>query len=446
MRDYGTATWEGGDAECEHKVGGKPRSTRPLGLFHGGDDKFVATPTGNICPKCGARRIDAQLGLEQSPEDYISNLVEVFREVKRVLHPSGILWIVIGDSFWGGKDQSGQGSKERQTNRVVQGESFSNPEAQVGGPGLTRPSDGKHDIIKSKDLVGIPWMLAFALRADGWYLRREIIWAKGVSFCPTYSGSCMPESVGDRPTTSHEYVFMLSKSKHYFYDQEGCKENSIDRESHTGRRPRSASQMYQDDPQNYKLAGSIQDDGKLTSGQVYPTRNLRSVWVQNPGNFKGKHYAGFPENLIEPMIKLGASPVGCCPKCKSPWERVIERQDKRHWTERGDYSSEKMQTLKATGFRNDGGGSFLGNDGVTIGWQPTCTCGLPMEENVKCIVFDPFVGSGTTILTARRLGHIGIGLDLNFDYLHDIARDRLGLKHWYEKDEGFEVKQMGFEF
>ena len=130
-------------------------------------------------------------------------MVEVFREVRRVLKDDGTAWINIGDRYWGGKGQSGASwDKEHGTGKNVKAKSYTNP-------GETRPQDGKHHEIKPKDLVGIPWMLAFALRADGWYLRQDIIWSKP---------NTMPESVTDRCTKSHEYIFLLSKSRKYYYD------------------------------------------------------------------------------------------------------------------------------------------------------------------------------------------------------------------------------------
>ena len=149
--------------------------------------------------------VEGQFGLEKTLEEYISKMVDVFREVRRVLRDDGTLWLNLGDTYWGGKGQSGQKDGNYQANR--QDKSLNKPYHQIGGAKQTRPQDGKHDVIKPKDLVGIPWMVAFALRADGWYLRQDIIWHKP---------NPMPESVTDRCTKSHEYIFLLSKQPRYY--------------------------------------------------------------------------------------------------------------------------------------------------------------------------------------------------------------------------------------
>src|SRR6478735_4355620 len=160
-------------------------------------------------------QVEGQLGLEQTPEEYIANLVNVFSEVKRVLKNDGTLWINIGDTYWGGKGRSGLASQQHQVNRYKNRQSISKGWAQAnGGLGKTRPQDRTHTIIKPKDLVGIPWMLAFALRDNGWWLRQDIIW---------YKKNSMPESASDRCTRCHEYIFMFSKSAKYFYDSDAIK-------------------------------------------------------------------------------------------------------------------------------------------------------------------------------------------------------------------------------
>lgn len=214
LRDYLTARWEGGDPECDHE----PDKTSPSSTLQGGKatqgsaKEFRAT-----CGKCGARRVDNQIGLEESPELYVAKLVEVFREVRRVLHPTGTCWINIGDSFWGGKGQSGYELPHEAEARRGRGETMQHAH-NVPGYTNMRPTDGKHPVIKPKDLIGIPWMLAFALRADGWYLRSEIIWHKKAP---------MPESVTDRPTKAHEQLFLLAKSPTYYYDAEAIREPNV---------------------------------------------------------------------------------------------------------------------------------------------------------------------------------------------------------------------------
>jgi DNA modification methylase len=221
---------------------------------------------------------DDQLGLEKTPEEYVVKMVRVFREVRRVLRDDGTLWLNLGDSYNG---SSGSGGKT---------------EKQATNAGLfhsagVRLADG----LKPKDLVGIPWRVAFALQADGWYLRQDIIWHKP---------NPMPESVTDRCTKAHEYVFLLAKSQRYYYDAEVVKEPSVDPESLRGRNKRN----------DYKFVGQWGSDTRggfsaIPEGKTYPTRNRRSVWTITPKPFKGAHFAVFPPDLAEPCVLAGC-PAG----------------------------------------------------------------------------------------------------------------------------------------
>ncbi len=237
-----------------------------------------------------------QIGGEASPEEYIDKLVAVFREVRRVLRPDGTLWVNMGDSY----------------------ATSSGPQA----PTNTRNSQGHvkkrvPDGFKRKDLIGIPWMLAFALRADGWYLRQDIIWAKP---------NCMPESVRDRCTKSHEYIFLLSKSPKYYFDAAAISEpiagsstkrylQNIERQSGSDRQPgktngpmKAALPRFGGD----KYGKDGRDETRTKSGKIYiPTlsRNKRSVWNVSTAGFRGAHFAVFPEKLVEPCI-LAGSPAG----------------------------------------------------------------------------------------------------------------------------------------
>jgi DNA modification methylase len=234
--------------------------------------------------------VDNQLGLEPTPEQYVAKMVEVFREVKRVLKDDGTCWLNLGDSYVGGgrggKGQCGKGSME---------EGRYNKGQRIGLP------TGNIKDLKPKDLVGIPWRVAFALQGDGWWLRQDIIWSKP---------NPMPESVTDRCTKSHEYIFLLAKSPKYYFDNEAIKENSVDPESYTGRRKRNAPTMAKYDIKNLKNAGSILEDGTLKSGMVYEKRNRRSVWTITTKPFKEAHFATFPEDLIRPMILAGCPEKG----------------------------------------------------------------------------------------------------------------------------------------
>ena len=209
LRDYGTAQWEGGDTECDHTA------TR---RNHGDEKQSTSAGTsrdriqGEDCRKCGARRIDQQIGLEPTPEAYVARLVEVFREVRRVLRDDGTLWLNMGDSY--GRNPA-KGASGTFNGRNGYGENYPNKGngASEGARlvfGLEASARAEsQSSYKEKDLIGVPWRVAFALQADGWWLRSDIIWAKP---------NPMPESVRDRPTKAHEYLFLLAKSKRYYYD------------------------------------------------------------------------------------------------------------------------------------------------------------------------------------------------------------------------------------
>ena len=243
LRDYKTATWSGGDPTCDHveKV-----------AAHGGE-RADRDQEGNVfqfrgvCEKCGATSEDHQIGLEETPEEYIAQLVEVFREVRRTLRDDGTLWVNIGDSYY--NYRSG-------TAFVKQSVAKTNQDLPTHSPSRNNKLEG----LKSKDLIGIPWMLAFALRADGWYLRQDIIWHKP---------NPMPESVKDRCTKAHEYIFLLSKSKNYYFDHEAIREPTV-------------------------------ADNDM--------RQKRSVWTVNTKPYREAHFATFPTELITPCIQAG------CPK------------------------------------------------------------------------------------------------------------------------------------
>ncbi len=313
-----------------------------------------------------------QIGLEETPELFIAKMVEVFTEVKRVLKKEGTLWLNIGDSYWGGKGQSGSRGAEIQGERHLNGNSLNTDYQTLGGAKQTRPTDRKHDVIKPKDLIGIPWMLAFALRADGWYLRQDIIWAKK---------NCMPESVNDRCTKSHEYIFLLSKSAKYYYDSDAIMEPIA---ASTANDKRLANETFSENRPERGYAGSPQQGsgmlkpkgnrktfrggGKYTQGQSFDNstlvkndsignspnetslRNKRSVWHVATTPYPEAHFATFPEDLIIDCIKAG------CPA-----------------------------------------------DGI---------------------VLDPFMGAGTTALVSRKLDRNFIGIELNQKYI-DIANKRL---------------------
>lgn len=413
LRDYGTGRWVGGDPACEHK---KTRWKPGLGRNGRGDgagctnwglDDVRPTRYRNRTRcSCGAELVDAQLGLEATPEEYVARMVAVFREVRRVLRDDGTLWLNMGDCYASSPPGNQNGVGDSSTLRGASGATY-------------------RDTLKPKDLVGIPWRLALALQADGWWLRRDIIWAKGVSFCAAYSGSIMPESVEDRPATSHEYLFLLTKSARYFYDGEAVREVGVlaaGTRSAKGSADRRGMRGVNARPPEYAVA-----DG---------TRNLRSVWAIATRPFPDAHFATFPPALVEPCVKAGTSERGCCPKCGVPWVRQVERgalasADGTKATYRPTKGSDD-QRVKG---RSDGRTPNHSRARATTGWQPSCECGggagglgdaveARPYAPVPCVVLDPFLGSGTTALVANGLGRDAVGIELSGEYVK-LATKRL---------------------
>lgn len=360
LRDYGTGHWEGGDPDCPHYRTNKVNSNNATGhkaMAEGGHAVGDAIYK-SVCPLCGAVRVDEQIGLEETPEQYIEKLTEVFMEVHRVLKPDGTLWINIGDSY------AAQRSGTHQPAETLAG----------GCHGKTKEGDnvnrGRHDGycpsrnanaigLKHKDLIGIPWMLAFSLRNAGWYLRQDIIWHKP---------NPMPESVRDRCTKSHEYIFLLSKSDRYYFDYEAIQEEAKTQEcgsirfggnkygdnddkhfqTYSGKEWKPKTKNCQYDGQRPNTMHMRREEG--FKDKEYVVRNKRDVWSVNTKPDLNAHFAVYPEELIRPCILAG------CPK----------------------------------------GG----------------------------VVLDPFMGSGTTARVARTWGRNFVGFELNPEYI-DIIKKKI---------------------
>lgn len=233
--------------------------------------------------------MDGQLGLEKTPEQYVQNMVEVFREVKRVLRDDGTLWLNLGDSYMGASSEHKDGGSFGENSVIAKKTQSGIP----NGGRKERHNALKEMGLKQKDLVGIPWMVAFALRADGWYLRSDIIWHKP---------NPMPESVTDRPTKAHEYIFLLSKSERYYYDIDAI------REPHTSL----------DDLQRRKTLdnkgdyGGVRPDLGRSRDEFFHEkgRNKRTVWTVTTKPFADAHFATYPPELIEPCIIAGCPEGG----------------------------------------------------------------------------------------------------------------------------------------
>lgn len=278
LRDYGTAKWEGGTEDCSHigkQLAGAPGSEKQ------NSNKGANYVSAGNCIKCGATRVDNQIGLEETPELFVAKMVEVFTEVKRVLKKDGTLWLNLGDSY---ASNTKGGGGPSQIGKYQDDIKF-------------KPRKFNHG-LKEKDLIGIPWMVAFALRSAGWYLRQDIIWHKP---------NPMPESVTDRCTKSHEYIFLLSKSQKYYYDAEAIKYEMLDislQRNQTGWNG-NEERSYTNGKQNHlsKYLGSDKAKEQILA-------NKRSVWTVTTKPFSEAHFATFPEDLIVDCIKAGCPENG----------------------------------------------------------------------------------------------------------------------------------------
>lgn len=291
--------------------------------------------------------VDGQIGLEETPAAYVAELVAVFRECWRVLRDDGTLWCNLGDSYNSGSSGGLGGS-------TITG-------GQRNQAASNRNGRGYVDGLKPKDLIGIPWRVAFALQDDGWYLRSDIIWHKP---------NPMPESVTDRPTKAHEYVFLLTKSQRYYYDSEAVREPFADERMGN---PGAYKWSYANDAATGKgIRGSggpstkLQAEGWNADGNK-SGRNRRSVWTVPTSPYPGAHFATFPPALIEPCVLAGTSAHGVCSECGAPWERIVERGERLtipRLIEGREGENTKMN------------GPSGWNSYKTTGFAPTCTCNL----------------------------------------------------------------------
>lgn len=326
-----------------------------------------------------------EIGSEKTPDEYVMKMVAVFAEVRRVLRDDGTVWLNLGDTYnanvgtgfdLGGRYRGGKPDRQVEVARH-----------QQARRGQSR--------LKPGNLVGIPWRVALVLQADGWILRQDIIWHKP---------SPMPESVRNRCTKAHEYIFLLVKRMGYFYDNDAVKE-TMARVPHV--------------PQNKKLDTSRNDHNRMEKvWAIGGQRNKRSVWTVASESYAGAHFATFPRKLITPCILAGTSEHGACAKCGAPWQRVTEEKKLKR-PRPNDY----VKRTGAEGTGNVCANTVAGVDVKTVGWQPTCECNT--EKVVPCTVIDPFVGSGTTCCVALVHGRHSIGIDLSAKYLENNAIPRI---------------------
>lgn len=272
LRDYGTGKWIGGDPNCPHKR----MSKYSVSTITGHKQEDLRGNVGDaiyktVCPLCGAVREDDQIGLEETPQEYVYSLMEVFNEVHRILKPSGTFWLNIGDSYAGsGKGQTSEGVDDYKRTKCK---------------GMRLPKDTR--TLPAKNMYGIPWRVAFALQDSGWILRQDIIWHKPQT---------MPEPVKDRCVKSHEYIFLLAKEPSYYFDYKAIQEPSyyFDSDNRAGRRnPR---------PEGKRKDAIGMDNTPVIINEM---KNKRDVWSVNTDHFEGAHFATFPPKLIEPMVLAG---------------------------------------------------------------------------------------------------------------------------------------------
>ena len=355
----------GGKRDCDHRwkdsththkgnTNGRhdsklPKSNYCQQLLQQNDKGQQRTDHSNTCRKCGAWR--GSFGNEPTLKLFVKNMVRIFREVHRVLRDDGTVWLNLGDSYAGGPIAP-PGSKLQAHNRGAN-----------DAVGLDKRQSG----VNEKNLMGMPWRVALALQADGWYLRSDIIWDKI---------NPMPESVRDRPTRCHEYLFLLSKRPRYYYDLTAIAEQAVDQ-------PDSSA-----------------------------VRNRRDVWhITTAKVSKQTHFASFPEALVAPCIKAGTSEKGCCPKCGAPWRRVTHSVYKIHkkW-----YGTKHLTPRHSRGTAGSSHKELVSTQ--TIRWEPTCTCKTTRSPR-PCTVLDIFSGSGTTVVVALKLHRHYLGLELNPEYV-----------------------------
>lgn len=468
LRAYGTEpqVW-GGDAACEHSwlpmERGKRKDMLPADQTasagrSGGDHRQAGASHngGNFCSRCGAWR--GEHGQEPTLDLWLAHEVTIFRAVRRVLRKDGTLWVNIGDAY---------ACAPNGRSAAATTEAFSTVTATYRPEG--KPRHGNHStlqgsqspetpgrvssggIFKPKDRLGLPHRLAFALQADGWWFRDEIVWHKP---------NPMPSSVRDRTTPAHEFMFMFSKSARYYYDQEAIKEpsaaSSLARYAQTtihiqaggakqdayeagltGQRARSRrpNEIIKDlaaqakrKPAGWATADGAHDTIRHNAGERKPsaggdytwaTANKRSVWTIPTQPFPSAHFATFPEALVAPCILAGTSARGVCGACGAPWARTTK-------TEALD--TKQLKIKRNVGGREDGmvtwatAGGLPKQAEVTTGWVPSCKC----TDNVPvpATVLDPFAGSGTVGLVAEQAGRDSILIELNPAYA-EMARERI---------------------
>lgn len=480
LRSYKTSTlvW-GGEASCEHRWSTSvQKETRGVkGSTLGYELDFTCRrfdKESSLCGRCGAFR--GHLGLEPVHDCgawargaepcavcYICHIRTVFAEVRRVLRKDGTLWLNLGDTY---STSSGGVHKASNSGRAA---------GRIAESGeLRQPNRGKMlPGLKPKDLMGLPWRCALALQADGWYLRKDIIWAKP---------NPMPESTEDRPTSAHEYLFLMSKSEIYFCDmvavREPMTETSINRLMQTNFKNQSGGHKAREQLRHRSSRRALEGahdrlvraldwqekDEYWHLGDPAAGRNRRDVWTvaiepfsmefctgckrhydgaeyaalpPSPADLSARirtcicgatdkwlsHFATFPQGLVEPCVLAGTSERGGCSACGVPWKRVEERpQPPRSTPEVGapmndrDGGLTRQNGMERVGMSHKAYDAWMkDNPARTVGWEAQCAC--EGASTKPCVVLDPFMGSGTVAMVALRAGREFLGIDLNEDYV-----------------------------
>jgi len=421
------AVW-GGDPTCDHEwqsrryyVEQSVSATSREAFSEAGEEnierlKAARWREDSTCGKCGAWY--GAFGLEPTVELYVAHLVEIFREIRRVLRPDGVAWLNLGDSYAG----SGQGWQHKD------GSSIQRKWLETYGTG--RPpayiSSATPTGIKPKDLMLVPSRAAISLQVDGWWVRAMVIWDRP---------NCMPESVKDRPTESHEYILLLTKSERYFYDADAVREPHKEASLLRVQEKWADNTKYDEDGAPER-GHSWQRDREAMTHACHPGgRNLRSVWTFATIPYMGAHFAVFPPELPRRCI-LAGSPPKVCAECGAPYERVTEREPVPYpGGSHGNYVQKGRPpggnyAIKGRppGGQENADSSTLGKVEyyrvITVGWRPTCEChaDLPADQRPTrpAIVLDPFAGSGTTLKAAEELGRWWVGIDICEEYLPQI--------------------------
>lgn len=425
LRDYGTGQWEEGSKECDHSNGFSRNDTsdNSKGIRLSGVGSPAKSYFRGTCGKCGAKRIDNQIGSEATPEEYVETMVGVFRKLHRILRHDGTVWLNLGDTYnTGGENRQGKDSRT----------------LDKGVPAVREALHGNgRDTLKSVrkgSLLGIPWRVALALQEDGWLWRSAMPWVKR---------NAMPESCTDRPASSLEYFFQFSKSDNYFYDAESV------RQALAGNSPPPShyrGKVYVNQgllPSNSDRVGGASEKGYQATSRNFRNSDLWFQSIKEPHGLVGigeelvgldvvsqssgvHHFATFPPKLITPLILAGTSEYGCCANCRAPIVRVVKpdeataqaqakARDGQDWYARNHDNSDKRKDGRMGGNEN----KTVTSRYNTVGWELQCNCDT--DEVIPCTVFDPFMGSGTTAVTSLKLGRYCWGVELSESYLMGMA-------------------------